>query len=358
MTQREAPSAGTGRQRAAFTINCHSDFLCHAIGSYRGAGDPAFLCQWRENLTAGGVNAVFCALGGDADGFPSGYPETSAYFETANELSERFAESFQVAHTAEELIAARQNGRIALLLGLEGCHALEGQLGMLERLHGQGLRWFSLTWNYANELGDGAGERTHGGLTSFGREAIGLAQRLGIVVDLVHASRPTFWDAITVGEAPFIVSHSNAATICPHSRNLTDDQIRKVASTGGVIGINFYPRFLTEGEPRWANIERHVRYIAELVGPEHVALGPDFIDFAPDVVAQSLSQSTIDYGGDFSYPPGFSDDRCFRDIATALRKAGFDDDEVAGIMGQNMLQLVKRVEQLAGARLDDNDLKG
>jgi len=347
MTHREAPSAGMDHQRAAFTVNCHSDFLCHAIGSYREADDPSLLRQWRENLATGGVDAVFCALGGDADGFPSGYPETSVYFETANALLERFGESFQVAHTAEELVEARRNGRIALFLGLEGCHALGGQLGTLESLHGQGLRWFSLTWNNANELGDGAGERKHGGLTSFGRETIRLAHRLGIVVDLVHASRPTFWDAVTVGEAPFIVSHSNAATICPHSRNLTDDQIRTVASTGGVVGINFYPRFLTEGEPRWANIERHVRHIAELVGPGHVALGPDFIDFAPDVVAQSLSKSTIDYGEDFSYPPGFSDDRCFRDIAAALRKGGFDDDEVAGVMGRNVLRVVKTVEQLA-----------
>lgn len=347
MTRREVPLDGTGHQWSAFTVNCHSDFLCHALGCYRRCDDLAPLRQWQDKLTTGGVNAVFCAVGGDADSFPASYPETSAYFETANGLAERFREDFQVVHTAEELAKAQGNGHIALFLGLEGCRALEGQLDTLEGLHGQGLRWLSLTWNNINELGDGIGKTKHGGLTPFGKEAIKRAHRLGIIVDLVHASRTTFYDAVTVGEAPFIVSHSNAATICPHPRNLTDDQIRKVASTGGVIGINFYPRFLTEGKPRWADIERHICYIADLVGPDHVALGPDFIDFSPEEIAQSLSKSAIDYGKDYSYPPGFSDDRCFTDVATHLGKAGFDNDEVAGIMGRNMLHVVKKVEQLA-----------
>ncbi len=347
MTRREVPSDGTDHQWSDLTVNCHSDFLCHAIGCYRQCDDLVPLRQWQDKLTTGGVNAVFCAVGGDADTFPVSYAETRTYFETANELCERSREHFQVVRSAEGLVKAWQDGRIAFFLGLEGCRALEGQLDTLVGLHGQGLRWLSLTWNNANELGDGIGETKLRGLTPFGRQAIKRAHRLGIVLDLVHASRTTFYDAVTAGEAPFIVSHSNAATICPHPRNLTDDQIRKVASTGGVIGINFYPRFLTAGKPRWADIERHVCYIADLVGPDHVALGPDFIDFSPEEIARSLSKSTIDYGGDCSYPPGFSDDRCFRDVATHLGKAGFDEDEVAGIMGRNMLHVVKKVEQLA-----------
>jgi membrane dipeptidase len=331
----------------AFTVNCHSDFLCHAIGSYRQHDGLLPLRQWQEKLAAGGVDAVFCAVGGDADTFPLGYSQTRAYFETANRLVERFREHFQVAHTAEELVEARYDEHVALFLGLEGCRALEGQLETLEALHGQGLRWLSLTWNDANELGDGIGETKHGGLTAFGKQVIEQAHRLGIVVDLVHASRNTFWDAMAVGEAPLIISHSNAATICPHLRNLTDDQIRNVGSTSGVVGINFYPRFLTVGTPQWADIERHICHIADLIGADHVALGPDFIDFSPEDVARSLSKSTIDYGRDFSYPSGFSDDSCFRNIATKLRKTGFDDSEVAGIMGRNMVRVVKKIERVA-----------
>ncbi len=333
------------RQRSALTVNCHSDFLCHAIGSYRRCGDPAPLHQWQEKLTTGDVDAVFCAVGGDADTFPVAYSETRAYFEAANELCERFHEHFRVVRSAHELVKAGQDGRIGFFLGLEGCRALEGQLEALEDFYARGLRWLALTWNPANALADGIGETRHGGLTPFGKEVVRRANRLGIILDLVHSSRNTFYDAVAVCEAPFIVSHSNAAAICPHVRNLSDDQIRKVASTGGVIGINFFPRFLTEGKARWADIERHIRYIAALVGPESVALGPDFIDFSPEEIAHSLSESTIDYGEDCSYPPGFSDDSCFRDIDTRLSKACFEDDEIAGIMGSNILRVVEDVEQ-------------
>ena len=345
MTRREGPLDGTSHQPAFFTVNCHSDSLCHAVGSYRLHEDSSPLRQWQEKLAAGGVNAVFCAIGGDAETFPVDYSETRAHFETANELRERFHEHFRVAHSAEGLVKIEQNGRIALFLGLEGCRALEGQLETLENLHEQGLRWLALTWNHANELADGIGETRHGGLTPFGKKVIRRANRLGITLDLAHSSHNTFYDAVAVCEAPFIVSHSNAATICLHARNLTDDQIRKVASTGGVIGINFFPRFLTEKKARWADIERHVFFIADLVGPEYVALGPDFIDFSPEVIARSLSKSTVDYGEDCSYPSGFSDDRCFRDIAAHLGQAGFDDAEIAGIMGENILRVVEDVER-------------
>lgn len=328
------------------TVNCHSDFLCHAVGSYRQFNDPSPLFQWQERLTAGRVNGVFCAVGGDAGTFPASYSETDAYFKTANELSKRFRERFRVVRSAREFVNAWQNGYIALFLGLEGCHAFEGRLEALESFYRQGLCWLALTWNHANELGDGVGEVKHGGLTPFGKDVIRLANRLGIIVDLVHSSRNTFLEAVTVCEAPFIVSHSNAAAICPHLRNLTNEQIRQVASSDGVIGINFFPRFLTEKKAAWKDIERHICYIADLVGPDHVALGPDFIDFSPEEIAQSLSESTIDYGEDCSFPPGFSDDRCFRDIATRLGKAGFENSEIAGVMGQNILHVIENVEQL------------
>ncbi len=126
-----------------------------------------------------------------------------------------------------------------------------------------------------------------------------------------------------------------------------DDQIRQVASSGGVVGINFFPRFLTEGSAQWEDIEQHIRHIADLVGPEHVALGPDFIDFSPEETAQSLSESSLDYGRDFSYPAAFSDNSCFLGVATRLAETGFNDDEIAGIMGRNILRVLDAVEQTA-----------
>ena len=334
-------------QRLAATVNCHSDFLCYVIRSYRRRKDLALVRQWREKLAAGGVDAVFCAVGGDGDGFPAGYAETRAYFEITDELCGRLQDDFRLVRSAEGIAEARRDGRIGLFLGLEGCHALEGRLESIEGLYEQGLRWLALTWNLSNELGDGTGTEERGGLTPFGRDVIRMANRLGIIVDLVHTSHATFHEAASVCRAPFVVSHSNSATVYSHPRNLTDQQVRMVGSVDGVVGINFFPGLLANGKAEWADIERHICFVADLVGTRNVALGPDFIDFAPKRMAQILHKSPVNYGRSFAYPSGFSDDSCFSDIAEHLRGAGFDHEEIKDIMGRNILRVAREVERLS-----------
>jgi len=340
-------SDATTDRLSATTVNCHSDYLCYAIGSYRRNKDLSLVRQWREKLAVGDVDAVFCAVGGDGDGFPTGYSETLMYFRMVDELCKQLQDDFRLVRSAEEIAEARHDGNVGLFLGLEGCHALEGRLDSIEGLYRHGLRWLALTWNLSNELGDGTGTEEHGGLTPFGRDVIRMANRLGIVIDLVHTSRPTYQEAAAVCRGPFIVSHSNSAKLCAHPRNLTDEQIRMVASAGGVVGINFFPGLLASGEAKWADIERHICSVADLVGTRHVALGPDFIDFAPREMAQILHESPVDYGRVSLYPSGFSDDSCFRDIAVQLRAAGFDHEEIADIMGRNVWRVIKEVGRLS-----------
>jgi microsomal dipeptidase-like Zn-dependent dipeptidase len=245
---------------------------------------------------------------------------------------------------------AKQRGSIALLLGLEGGHALEGRIDNLVRFHREGLRWLGLTWNGSNELGDGCGETVNGGLTAFGREVVLTANRLGILVDLSHTSRATSDDAVRISRAPTIASHSNAATLCSHPRNLTDEQIHKIARHGGVIGVNFFPALLVAGRPPTGHdILAHIRHITRLAGCGHVALGPDFVGPGSLETLQSRAESRgVDYGEHFHYPPGFSDEGCFPRVERLMADMGMKHVDVSRIMGNNVMRVLREVERESG----------
>jgi membrane dipeptidase len=336
-------------KNASLTVNLHSDFLAAAVHRFRETGDCLFLRRYGERLRAGGLRAVFCAVGGDTDfWFPVGYDETIESFRLSARLGDVCGQPFRIVRSSEDLDAARDQEAVALVLGLEGGGALEGRIERVEALYQEGLRWLGLTWNVKNELGDGCGEAQNRGLTSFGEEAIQRANHLGIVVDLAHTSRATFEDAAAACAAPFIVSHSNAASLCPHPRNLTDAQIRAVARSGGVVGINFFPRLLcADRTPVWQDIERHVRYVADLVGVDHVALGPDFIDFPGELILEELARSGLDYGARADYPAGFSDDACFPEVTRCLLGGGMAEGDVRKILGENVLRVMVEVEERA-----------
>jgi membrane dipeptidase len=179
---------------------------------------------------------------------------------------------------------------------------------------------------------------------------IETANRLGIVIDLAHASPATFRDTAAVCDAPFIVSHSNADSVCAHPRNLSDAQIEAVARSGGVVGINFFPRLLSaSGPPVWEDIQRHVHYVADLVGSDHVALGPDFIDVPGESILEELARSGVDYGTQSEYPIGFSDVSCFSEVGRRLIEGGMTAEQVRKIMGENVLRVMCDVEKRAAS---------
>lgn len=178
----------------------------------------------------------------------------------------------------EQLAKAGKDERLGMMLSIEGGEILAGQVWMVDLLYRLGVRALGLTWNQRNDLAEGAGEHeANGGLTRLGKTVVNRLNQLGMAVDVSHLAERSFWDVLEHSEQPPYASHSCAAALCPHPRNLTDEQIRALARSGGVVGINFYPAFLNPiHTPNRADVAKHIAYIAQVAGPQAVALGSDF----------------------------------------------------------------------------------
>jgi membrane dipeptidase len=244
----------------------------------------------------------FYTVGGDSPLFTGGADPLSGalrrleHVRTAVEAHPDFV-IVERAADLDLVVAGRRKG---LVLTIEGGAALgDTDTTVLRTLHRLGLRSLNLLWFRANALGDGLGEPRGGGLTGFGREVLAECCRLGILPDVSQASDRTTDDIIEAATVPVIASHSNARAVHGEARNLSDPQIRAIASTGGLIGLNGFPRLVGPGEPDVDQLIDHLLHIVELVGPDHVCFGLNIIPAAMDVgagsghaVAGSASHST------------------------------------------------------------------
>jgi membrane dipeptidase len=224
----------------------------------------------------------------------------------------------------DEFRQAVASGRIAAILGVEGGHALEGNLKNLDRFHGRGVRVLTVTWSNSNELGDSSSDenKPHNGLSSLGREAVRRMNELGVIIDVSHSADKTVFDILDTSLSPVIASHSGIRARRDFNRNLTDEQIRAIGAHGGVIGVVFLPYFLREPEEQ-ASIEDVldcIDHICQLVGPDHAGLGSDFDGF----------------GGVL---PGLEDVTKMGAIGAGLRRHGFADGDIAKIAGLNFLRV-------------------
>ena len=211
------------------------------------------------------------------------------------------------------------------MLSIEGGEALAGELYVLRMLYKLGVRSICLTWNNRNEIADGLYEKdTRGGLTTFGKEVVREMNRLGMIVDVSHLSNQGFWDVIETTKKPIIASHSNAKKICPHIRNLDNEQIIALHRNGGVMGINLCDEFISDDNPDVLNIIRHIEHIASLVGVDHVGIGADF-------------------DGVERLPNGINGVQDITKILEELRKLNYKQEDIAKIAGGNFLRIIKEV---------------
>jgi len=316
----------------------------HAAGFGKETGQTDL-----PRLAESGITAQFLAAWVDASHAardPDGsFERALAYFDAIDAFAARHPERLLLATDATAVWRAKREGRIAIYVGVEGGHAIEGSLDKLRELRRRGARYLTLTWNNGNEWAGSSigvnGTRT-GGLTPFGRDVIRELERLGMLVDLSHASDRTFDDVLEVATNPVVATHSCARALADHPRNLSDGQLRAVARTGGVVGVNFYSRFLDpaflaaalarEGgaadvplpETPLSLLADHVEHVARVAGVEHVALGSDF-----DGVA--------------ALPEGMEDVTCLPRLAEALLARGFGDEELRLFLGGNLLRVMEHV---------------
>lgn len=202
------------------------------------------------------------------------------------------------ADTRETIWQTLAEQKTAALLSVEGAEVIACDAGRLAALREQGFRMLTLTWNADNALaGCHLSDR---GLSAQGRAFVKEAQALGILVDVSHLGARSFWNLMDITTKPILASHSNARALCDHSRNLTDDQLRAIAETGGTVGLNLYPPFLGE----YADFEtllRHLEHMLTLCGETHVALGGD-LDGC-DILAAGFS-TVADYADFYAFLSG------------------------------------------------------
>ncbi len=239
---------------------------------------------------------------------------------------ERFPDDLDFAGSGKDILGIQTSGRLACLLAVEGGEALEGKVANLRMLYRLGVRLVTLTWNHRNDLAAGQGEGPDGGgLSRFGETVVGEMNKLGMLVDVSHLNDQSFWDTLRLSKAPVIASHSNARALCDHPRNLTDEQIKALANEGGVIGVNFCTHFLAKDRQATIHdVVEQIEYLAKVGGVECVGLGSD-------------------YDGIDRTPLGLEHYAKTPELAEILKERGYKADDVAKIMGGNLLRLCQTV---------------
>ena len=183
-----------------------------------------------------------------------------------------------IAKTPADLYQNKQDGRKSIMLGIENGYAIGKDLSNVERFRRRGVVYMTLCHNGDNDICDSAkGNNEHGGVSAFGEKVIQEMNRVGMMVDLSHASEKSFYDAIDISCLPIVCSHSSSRLLCDHPRNLTDDQMRRLAQSGGVAQVTFYDGFLKkEGGATIIDAINHLNHMVDVMGIEHVGIGTDF----------------------------------------------------------------------------------
>lgn len=259
-------------------------------------------------------------------------------------------DDFVIVETAADLDEVVAGERKGLVLTIEGGAALgRSDTSVLRTLHRLGLRSLNLLWFRANALGDGLGEPRGGGLTGFGREVLAEACRLGILPDVAQASERTTDEIIEAATIPVIASHSNARAIHPEARNLSDAQIRAIAATDGLVGLNGFPRLVGPGEVDVDDLITHLLHIVELVGVEHVCFGLNIIPASMDsgpgaghAVAGSASHST-GAARARRHLPSLEDVTALPALIGRLAAHGLDDSDIDRIAFGNVERVLRVV---------------
>jgi membrane dipeptidase len=378
-----APAAATDAlsvHRRAVAIDLHADTVQFMVDE--GADINRRLSTTHLDavrMREGGLDAQFFSIWVEPNLYGGGGARAVARADeqiaAVRALAERSPGTWVLASTAADIRRAADEGRLAALIGLEGGYAIDEKLENVERYYRMGVRYISPAWtnslSWAGSSGDAAGRAR--GLNDFGRAVVREMNRLGIMVDVSHVSDKTFADIVETSTKPVIASHSNARAIVNHPRNLTDEQIRALARTGGVVCVVFYPAFV---EPGWddskARIDAEIAPLVREAGeratgrgsfrriardrvrerefkrrlpPVKVARIVDHIDHIVRLVGVAHVGVGSDFDGIQAVPADLSSVADFPNLTGELLRRGYTEDDVLKILGGNILRVMEEVEK-------------
>ncbi len=297
--------------------------------------------------------------------------EGMAQVDLVHRMVDRYPDVFEWASTADDVERIHGAGKIAAMAGLEGGHMIENSLGLLRAFYREGVRYMTLTHSLNTDWADAATDTLiHGGLTRFGEEVVLEMNRLGMLVDLSHASDSTMWDVLHVTEAPVMYSHSSSRHFTPHPRNVPDDIARAVAESGGVIMVNYVLPFIYQPAYVWyrardvlaerlaeagmlPDAARDSMEVWEASNPRprpDIGVVADHLDHFRNVAGVDHIGIGSDLDGISMAPVGLEDVSTFPALVAELLRRGWTDEDAKKAIGRNVLRVMREAEAVA-ARL-------
>ncbi len=320
----------------------------------------------RHGLLGGQFWSVYVPI--NADGGSSEHvQQVIEQIDVVYRMTSMYADTFEMAYTADDIERIHRKGKIASLIGIEGGHAINDSLAVLRRLYQLGARYMTLTHSKGVRWADSATDMVrHEGLSQFGERVIREMNRLGMMVDLSHVSVATMSDALAITEAPVIFSHSSVYQVVPHVRNVPDDILNLVAQNEGVVMVTFFPSYVSEETWMYGvNLERErarlveqfpegeVTRMLERWRRENPAPRPtlyqvaDHIDHIKTIVGVDYIGIGGDYDGMPAGPIGLDDVSTYPKLFAELLNRGYSEKDLAKIAGKNVLRVMRAVEKKA-----------
>jgi membrane dipeptidase len=328
-------------------VDLHNDLaLAIAKRRYDGCYD-SLRTYWLPRLRSGGVRVVVAPIFISDVYLPDGALRHA--FQVVDGLYQEIADNageIELALSVADITRINDAGKIALVLSFEGAEPLGQDLSGLRLFHRLGLRMLSFTWMRRTAFADGTWENeTRGGLSRLGRDAVREMNRLGVIVDVSHASDRSTLDILETSTAPVIASHSNARAVRDHPRNITDEMIRAIAASGGVMGFVAVSRFVSAEPATLARWVEHAEHFAEVAGIEHVAVGADFAHHIYEIGAsQGIAEWRPEEQGAATQPfEGMLGPEDLPALTAELRRRGFSDEDLHKVLRDNALRVMRQV---------------
>jgi len=325
----------------------------------------------------GGLNAIFMSIWTPGT-LPPAEASRRAFqqIDLVREQVTKHPADLMLATTAADVRRARKEGKIAVLMGMEGGHMINDDLDLLRKYAALGVRYLTLTHGVNDDWADSSTDKpAHNGLTPFGRSVVEELNRLGVMVDISHVSDKTFYDALQVTRAPVLASHSSCRALCNVPRNMSDDMLRALAKNGGVVQINFHVGFLSQeyADATKANADRGKQSISDMeksCGENEACQGRGYQRLSDEATAQGILpvvnwQRIVDHidhavqvagvdhvglGSDFDgavMPRGMEDVSHYGQITEELVRRGYSDADIEKILGGNVLRVMTEVERVS-----------
>jgi len=255
----------------------------------------------------------------------------------------------------KDIEKAKEQKKTAIFFGFQNCSPIEDDINLIEKVHHLGCKFMQLTYNNQSLLATGCYEKFDSGVTNFGKEVIKEMNRVGIVIDMSHSAEKSTFDAIEISEKPIAITHANPLFWHKAIRNKSNDLLKTLAKSGGMIGLSLYPHHLKGGTN--CNLENFCEMTAktaELIGVKNIGIGSDLCLKQPDTVVEWMRNGTWtkskNYGEGSKNKPGFpkqpawfEDARGFKNLEIGLKKTGFNQEEVEGILGNNWYNFYKNI---------------